>query len=323
LNHEQQAQSAPQLSVVIVNWNTREEIRNCLKSLFPENPLIAKEIIVVDNASSDGSTETIPHEFPTVHFIANAENLGYAEACNQGILLSQADFVLLLNPDTVVNETALHRMVQFLTQHPRAGGVGCALLFGDGSLQRSWYAFPNPLNFFLYHSVLSLFFQRLSATFYRMRAALGMKSSPRRVDWLMGSCLMLRRTALEEVGLLDPQYFMYSEDTDWCRRAARRGRHVYYLPDVTIVHLHKRSSAKRRYFTLVRLFKSLRRYCRKYGSPASLSALKYAVTADMLIRLFAFGIVKIVRPSRSSDIVERISAVKDVIRIYWRQDMEL
>jgi N-acetylglucosaminyl-diphospho-decaprenol L-rhamnosyltransferase len=322
LKHEPQAQSTPQLSVIIVNWNTYEEIRACLKSLLSENSRLTKEIIVVDNASSDGSAEQIPQEFPSVNLVANSDNRGYAEGCNQGILLSKADCILVLNPDTIVNENALERMMEFLWERPRAAVVGCALRLANGKVQKSWYVFPNPFNFFLYHSVLSLLFQRLNSLYYELQALLGLKMRQKRVDWLMGSCLLMRRTAVENIGLFDPEYFMYCEDTDWCRRAAKAGWRAYYVPGAAITHLHKRSSAKRKYFTLVRLFTSLRRFYRKYNSPASQAALKYAVTLDMLVRLALLATMKFVRPSRARDYCEQRTALKEILRIYWRGDAQ-
>jgi GT2 family glycosyltransferase len=318
LKHEPQAQSTPQLSVVIVNWNTCEEIRACLKSLLPENSRLTKEIIVVDNASSDGSVEKIPKEFPNVYLVANSDNRGYAEGCNQGILLSKADCILVLNPDTVVNENALERMIQSLRERPRAAVVGCALRLADGKVQKSWYVFPNPFNFFLYHSVFSLFFQRLHSLYYELQALLGLKMRAKRVDWLMGSCLLMRRTAVEDIGLFDPEYFMYCEDTDWCCRAAKAGWRAYYVPDAALTHLHRRSSAQRKHFTLVRLFTSLRRFYGKYNSSASQSALKYAVTLDMLVRFGLLATMKVLQPSRAHYYCEQQTAVKEILRIYWR-----
>jgi GT2 family glycosyltransferase len=235
--------------------------------------------------------------------------------------LSQARFVLLLNPDTVVNETALERMVKFAEQNKRAGVVGCMLKLRNGTVQRSWYSFPNPLNFFHYHSVSSLLFEPINASFLKLRGSLGISLKPRSVDWLMGSCLLMRREALDDVGLLDPGYFMYFEDTDWCRRAGRRGWKAYYLPDVSIIHLHKRSSVKRRRFTLVRLFKSLLRYYEKYNSPASTTVLKFVVTADMLVRFAAFEMIRLLRPTRAADLNERQAAVKEILNIYRRGDV--
>ena len=225
------------LSVCIVNWNTRDFLRDCLASLFRYPPAETElEVIAVDNASADGSAAMVAAEFPAVRLIANPDNRGYAEGNNQALTAASGDFLLLLNPDVVVHEGSLTQAVRFLRAHPEAGAVGCRLIGADGQTQRSVRGFPDPgpvLWEFLGLPRLLPHWQALGA--YRMpffdysRAA--------EVDQPMGSFLLLTRAALEKVGLLDPQFPIFFNEVDWCWRAKRdHGFRIYYTPDAAVTH---------------------------------------------------------------------------------------
>lgn len=265
------------LSVCIVNWNTRGLLRNCLESLYRTvGDKLDLEVIVTDNASVDGSVEMLRDEFPYVSVIANAENRGFGPACNQCVEVSSGRHILFLNSDTIVLPGALEAMVQYLDDHPSAGGVGCRLLNADGSLQRScWYGFTS-----LRSAIIDAFYLwRLmpQAEFVRASEVVTRDGEPVAVDHLLGACLVVPRRVLDSVGGFDPRFFMFLEETDLCYRIRQRGLELYYLPAPAIIHLGGQStsqvpSMKRR------LYRSQCLFLRKHGASSTYMVAYKAVT---------------------------------------------
>jgi hypothetical protein len=253
------------LSVVIVNWNVRELLRGCLKSVLTSKQLggLAMEVIVVDNASSDGSVEMIRREFSEVKLIANERNLGFTGGNNQGIAASRGRYILLLNPDTEVIGDALVEMVKYMDANPDVGALGPKLLNPDGSVQSSRRRFPTPATAFLESTFLQWWFPRNRAV--RLYHILDRSDDEtQEVDWVTGACILIRREAIEEVGLLDAGFFMYSEELDWCRRARGKGWKVVYLPKAKVIHYGARSSEQVKPFQHIQFQRSKIRYFRKY-----------------------------------------------------------
>jgi N-acetylglucosaminyl-diphospho-decaprenol L-rhamnosyltransferase len=225
------------LSILIVNWNTRALLAQCLDSIYTYPPTCPFEVWVVDNASSDGSLSMLRERFPQVRLIANHENLGFAAANNQAIRQSAGRYVLLLNPDTELNPSALQHLVEFMDSHPEAGAVGARLLNPDGSLQVTCY--PTPTVWREFFRLFYLDFLHPKST-YRMEC--WNTDLPRRVDTIQGACLLLRKPALDQVGLLDQDFFMYSEDIDLCIRLGQAGWQLYWLPQAEVLHYGGQSS---------------------------------------------------------------------------------
>lgn len=224
------------LAVVIVSWNVSELLVDCLAALPAAAAGIDYETIVVDNASSDGSADRVAAEFPQVRLIRNAANLGFARANNQGIGATDAEYVLLLNSDTLPPPGSLTGLVRFMDEHPGAGAAGPQLRRPDGGVQP--YAFgcdPSPA-YLLARGLSRLLFHRSLHNWETNRV--------RPVDWVSGACLLVRRAAIARAGLLDEKIFMYFEDSDWCLRIRRAGWQVFYDPQVAIVHLGGRSIAR-------------------------------------------------------------------------------
>lgn len=224
------------LSVVIVNWNTRELLRACLSSLraaLGASPL-QSEVIVVDNASSDGSARIVAEEFPEVRLEANAENSNYAAGNNQGLRLASGEFILLLNPDTVVPAGAPEALVEYLRQHPQAGLVAPALVHPDGRLQDSVRGFPTPRALAGELLRLRRLFPGSEWASYFPRDL--PSDRPVAVDQPMTSALLLRKSALEEVGPFDEQFPLFFNDVDLCYRLKQAGWEIVYDPRVRIVH---------------------------------------------------------------------------------------
>ncbi len=256
------------LSVVIVNWNVRSLLQVCLRSVrasLVSSPL-SWELCVVDNASGDGSPEMVRESFSRVRLIANAENLGYAGASNQGLESSTGRYCLILNPDTEVHGAALETMVTFLEATPRAGMVGPRLIFSEGGFQHSAFAFPGVLQvlFDLFPVPGPILESRLNGRYPRSRYASG---RPFLVGHPLGACMMVRRTALDRVGGMDTGYFMYCEELDWAKRFHRGGWQVYCVPSAEVVHHAGQSTKQVRPEMYVQLWRSRLRFYRKhYGA---------------------------------------------------------
>ncbi|RMH52773.1 MAG: glycosyltransferase family 2 protein, partial [Bacteroidetes bacterium] len=266
------------LSVIIVNYNVREFLEQALRSLERARGTLAMEIFVVDNNSVDGSVERVREAFPDVHLIANRENVGFGRANNQAIRQARGRYLLILNPDTIVQEDTLHTLVRFMDEHPDAGAVGCKILNPDGSFApESRRAFPTPATAFYRITGLSRLFPR-SPVFGRYNLTYLPIDQVAEVDALSGSCMLVRQAALwwsreaweaagpaagssdpppdppmNGAGLFDEDFFMYGEDLDWCYRIQRAGWKVYYTPETQIIH-YKGESTKKGELRYVRLF---------------------------------------------------------------------
>lgn len=206
------------LSIIILNWNTRDLLEKCLRSLECPQPAITFEVIVVDNASEDDSRDMVAREFPQFQLVFNKKNLGFGAGNNVAIPQSQGRYVLFLNSDTIVMDGALTALVRFGDAHPDIGVIGPKLLNGDGSLQYSCRRFPNLAAGFFRNTPLGrLFPNNRFASDYLMQD--WDHATPRDVDWVSGAALMIRREVLDVIGGFDEEYYMYCEDVDLCRRA--------------------------------------------------------------------------------------------------------
>jgi N-acetylglucosaminyl-diphospho-decaprenol L-rhamnosyltransferase len=223
-------------SIVIVNWNVRDLLRQCLQSVYDAGGLRAEQlqVIVVDNASADGSVEMVRAEFPQVELVANADNLGFGKANNQALPMCRGRHVVLLNPDTKVLDRAIARMAEMMDAEPEIAVLGCRLLNGDGTLQR-WTggAYPRLANLLNHY----FFLDRLLPSSMRPMP-LYLDHDVNRdieVDWLCGACMVMRTAELDGK-LFNPDYFMYGEDMELCHRLKQAGGKVVYTPRVSIIH---------------------------------------------------------------------------------------
>ncbi len=254
-----------QLSVCIVSWNVREDLLSCLRSLRGAEGDIRAEVIVVDNASTDGSVEAIRHRFPHVKLIRNNENRGFAAASNQGLAAAGGELLLLLNPDTVLPPGALVELHQAAAQDPGAGIIGPKLVNPDGSLQHSCRRFPTPMAALFRHTFLGRLFPRNRWSAEYVMADWD-HTEPREVDWVSGACMLIRRNLYEAIGPLDEGFFWGSEDVDYCFRARRAGRQVLYTPRPAIVHRVGASTNRVPIRTLLRFHRSMHRlYCKHFA----------------------------------------------------------
>lgn len=266
------------VAIIIISYNTKELLLDCIESARLSAP--SAEIVVVDNASSDGSSESVHNNFPFVTLIQNEKNLGFGAACNQGIRASQADFVLLLNSDAVLTPEAFAALVECFSDRPRAGAAGCRVIDSQGSESATAMNFLTPWNQNL--ELLGIKFGRFGRTRVFLPEASEIDCS---VDWLEGSCLMLRRAALDQVGLFDEQFFMYSEDEDLCRRLKSSGWAVCYTPVGSVTHVHGASSAGDQLGNLVHFYASQMKLLRKHRGAISSSLFRILTRFVLLIKL--------------------------------------
>jgi N-acetylglucosaminyl-diphospho-decaprenol L-rhamnosyltransferase len=228
-------------SIIIVSYNTRDLLRDCLASLDGGCTGITHETIVVDNASADGSADLVAESFPRMRLVRGTDNPGFAAANNRGLELARGRYVVLLNPDTEVRPGALAELVNFMDAHPGAGYCGPRLLNADGSHQASARRFPTLLS--AAWNTLGWDKQNPRSRHCADLHLAGGDTATMRAGWLTGACLLVRRAALEQVGPLDAGYFMYFEETDWCHRLARAGWEGWYVPTGEVVHYGGQSSA--------------------------------------------------------------------------------
>jgi len=230
------------LSIIIVNWNVKDLVEECIKSVYFQTKKVIFEIIVVDNNSTDGSIEMLEKQFQQIHLIKNNENLGFARANNQAIKRSKGECILLLNPDTVVRDRAIEKMIEFMESHPRAGACGCKLILPNGEPQSGAAGFfPSIVTIFNYYFFLSYIFPSnyFLRGFFLRQAYVGI--DPIEVDWVSAASMMVRKKVIGVAGLLNEDYFMYVEDMEWCKRIKEKGWEIYYLPEPSIIHYQSAS----------------------------------------------------------------------------------
>ncbi len=254
----------PDVSVLIVSWNVRELLLRCLRALpAAVGDDLSYEVIVVDNASSDGTVPALRQAFPQVKLIANADNRGFTGGNNQALAAAQGDYLLLLNPDTEAAPGAIAELVHYLQAHAHVGIVGPQLRYGDGSVQSSRRRFPGLFTLFSESTIVQEYLPWLPC-FGRYVLADVPDDHPQEVDWIVGAAMLARRQVYETIGGLDERFFMYSEEMDWCRRARQAGWAVVYDPAATIVHYEGKSSEQVVAARHCRFFRSRVLYTRKY-----------------------------------------------------------
>ncbi len=312
------------LSVVIVSWNVCDLLRRCLASVLgasqPADDDLAPmsdsepsiEIIVVDNASTDGSPEMVRAEFPQVRLIANPDNRGFTAGNNQGLVESTGRFLLLLNPDTEIVGAALSTMMAYMDAHPEVGALGPRLCYPDGSLQPSRRRFPT-LATALVESTVVQEWWRDNPLLRRYYMADTPDEAIQPVDWVAGACLLVRREVYDQVGGLDEGFFMYSEEMDWCKRIQDAGWKVVYLPTARVIHHEGKSSEQVVPARHIHFQSSKVRYFRKHHGALQAEALRAFLLATYGYQLTREGFKWLVghkRPLRA----ERVRAYRQVLR---------
>lgn len=254
------------LSVIIVNFNTKDLLKDCLSSILRQAQGINFEVLVVDNGSTDDSTVMIKEKFPQVSLIENKKNLGFAKANNQGIKRAGGKYILLLNSDTILKDNPLFRLIRFAEKHPQAGVIGGRLLNRDGREQPS----------------VAPFFTLPKAFLWLLTGDRFLYSSPRKpcqVDWVMGAALMIKKEVIDKAGFLDEKFFMYMEEQEWCYRIKKAGWQVWFYPGAEIFHLIRGSSPEGRQKAILGIYQGLIYFYQKHFAPWQLRVLKLLLRA--------------------------------------------
>lgn len=272
-------------SIIIVNWNSKDYLRQCLRSLDAHLPSVAFEVIVVDGASFDGCGEMLAAEFPKVVFIQSNENIGFAKANNLGARRAKGEYLLLLNPDTEFTEDAITTLHACAKSHEDAGAIGCRLLNGDRSLQTSCVqAFPTVLN----QALDSEFLRRKSprSKLWGISALYDESPSAIPVEAISGACIYVKRSRYEQVGGFTEQYFMYGEDIDLCFKLTNAGFRSYYLHNPSLIHYGGASTQKAASnFSMVMMRSSVHRFFAMHHGPIAAFAYRFTTAISALLRL--------------------------------------
>jgi GT2 family glycosyltransferase len=279
------------LSVIIVNWKSRDYLRKCVASVLAETRDLAFEIIVIDSASFDGSGEMLSKEFPQVRFIQSQENRGFSKANNLAFEASSGEVIVFLNPDTELVGPAINRLYATLKGLPNAGAVGCKLLNSDGTIQTSCIqAFPTILNQVLSMEALRRLTPR--ARLWGMRAIFEANPQPAEVEMISGACLMMRRAVFQKIGQFSTEYFMYAEDVDLCYKARAAGFTNYYFGEAVVVHHGGGSSNQARSnFSSIMMIDSISQFLKKSHGQIYSVGYRLVLGGSALIRVLILVIL--------------------------------
>ena len=280
------------LSILIVNWNTRELLQQCIQSILECWQDVDIEIIVSDNASSDGSVEMLHNIFPQVKVIANTENLGFVRANNQAAELATGRYILLLNSDTRVLAGGVKDAISYLDTHPDVGLITPKVLNADGSFQRPFRRAPAFLGAYFRHS-MRLFFGFNTPFHKRFRMENTGQDDELDVDWVTGACVFMRPELLEDGKVFDEEIFMYYEDTLLCHRVWKAGYRVVYVPIVPIIHYGGESAKQVKAFAAYNSFKSSVVYFKKTRNPAQAQVYSVCVRNTWFILKWVFTVTAI------------------------------
>lgn len=265
----------PDLSIVIVSYNTRDVLRRCLIDLFTACTHVKCQVIVVDNGSTDGTLSILRDEFNQVELVANTSNTGFAAANNQGMALATSDYLLLVNSDAFMTTEAIAAGIRLLDNNPEVGMAGVQLANEDGTFQAGSAPFPSLWDDMLTSTGLNQFVRRRTSD----------QTAAGPVDWVQGACMFVRRSALEDVGGLDERFFMYSEEVDWCWRFWREGWEVWQIPEISIIHLGGASSLSNDTGRRTALYRSRLGLRRRLGGPAAACVLWLVMIAGLSARV--------------------------------------
>ncbi len=272
------------VSIIIVAWNVRELLHNCLKSVYEQTRGIEFEIIYVDNASQDGSVDMVKQRYPRVRIIRNEKNEGFIKANNQAIKVAEGRYVLLLNSDTVILDNAIAKTVKFADKNPEAAVVGCRVLSADRTLRRTCFMHPSILNMFLAATYLSKIFHK-SKFFARERMTWWDFNDAREVETVSGCFSMVRIKAIEQVGLMDETYFVYGDDPDWCYRFRKNGWKVLFTPDAEIIHYGGQNTKRMSEQFLLQLYGSKLIFIKQHGSKLTFPLACFLTGLFFLLRV--------------------------------------
>jgi GT2 family glycosyltransferase len=305
------------LSIVIICWNDLKVIRDCLESIYASTHNTPLEVIVSDNGSRDGSVEFIRKNYPDVRVIENRANLGFAKGNNVGIQASTGEWIHILNPDTIIHDGALDRLVAFAQKHPEAGAFGCRVLNPDGSYQISARPFPTVLRYLL----AALYLRPLAyvSKIFTSDTYTGWKGdSERTVDWQSGCCVMFRGALLKQLAGFDEQFFYQGEEVDLCLRVWKAGYTILFTPEAIITHLGGQSVGRFRLRFEIEKLRNRYRYFYKHFGPAGARRIRWVCLLSIRVRQAGYSLVRLIK--RDDSIKNRLEMYKVIAEWNTRLD---
>ncbi len=301
------------LSIIIVNYNVKYFLEQCLHSVYKSIADLSAEIIVVDNNSVDGSCQMIKDKFPGVTLIENNKNLGFSTANNQGIRIAKGRYILILNPDTILQEDTLQKCHSFMENHPKAGSMGVKMIDGKGNfLPESKRSLPKPMVAFYKIFGLSALFPK-SKTFSRYHLGFLDKDKTHSIEILPGAFMFIRKSVLDEIGLLDESFFMYGEDIDLSYRIIKAGYENYYFPETTIIHYKGESTKKGSINYVIVFYKAMIIFARKHFSLKNARLFSFFINAAIYLR----AIISILRRVFLTLIIPATDSVLTYLGFYF------
>jgi GT2 family glycosyltransferase len=302
------------LSVVIICWNDLRVIRDCLHSIYEATHATDFEVIISDNGSVDDSVEFIRKHYPQVRIVENQQNLGFARGNNAGIRASSGEYVLILNPDTILHDGALDRLIEFADRHPEAGAFGCRVLNPDGTYQVSARLFPTVWRYWV--SALGL--AKLSPIFRYEEYPRWHGHTERAIDWQSGCCVMFRGDLLKVLGGFDEQFFYHFEEVDLCRRVRSSGYPILFTPTAVITHLGGQSVSRFPIRFEIEKHRSRYRYFYKhFGAKAARRCRRLSI-ARIRVRQIGYGLLNLLKPQEI--IQSRLEMYREVLR--WNKALD-
>ena len=313
----QESPERGRIAIVIVNYNTREFLRACLATVYSEAP---REVVVVDNASSDGSVEMVQAECSRVRLHANKSNVGYGAAANQGIASCRAEYVLLLNSDTLLLPGSLETLTTYLDRYPQAAVVGPRLVNADGTLQPSCFPFPGTLTWFLDNDDVAWLVRRVPLLQKHLLRTWS-HNCGRVVPWVKGAALAIRRSPFESVGGFDESFFLYFEETDLCYRLKSAGWQIHFAPQATITHVGEASTIQHCTAMTVQMVRSNLLFCRQHYTTTWCTALALIMRVTVMARLIrdAMRLYIEPNPSKCARIAADLAAWRCLLLARWRE----
>jgi hypothetical protein len=324
------------LSIIIVNYNSKNVLLNCLSSIKDQNHKFSFEVFIIDNASSENIVE-LETSFPQFNFIYNEKNLGFAAANNIGIRKSKGKYILLLNPDTIVNENSFLPMIEYLEEHSDVGIVGCKIINADGEIERSTHSFPSLLKEFVHaNEFIKNILRYESRTSSLLKNNLKTKSldsywdhnSIKEVDHVTGACMMVKREAIEKAGLLDEAFFLYNEEVEWSLRIKKAGYKSVFLPDSNIIHLFGHSTKQKVQKQtpnklLVERYRGMFYFFQKHYGFIRLFSLKIIVFQGFGFRLILNYLTRVkVQKDKKNELFNERKIIKEIISLIFLKNYD-
>jgi len=302
------------VSIIIVNWNTKGILRNCLQSIYEQTDGIDFEVIVVDNASTDGSPNMVRIDFPKVLIIENSENRGFAAGVNRGIVLAKGRYALVLNSDTIICDNAIEKTVRYAHKHPEAAVVGCQVCENSGIIRMTCFDFPSVFSIFCKLFGLAKIFKR-NRLLGREQMLWWDRKSERQVHVVSGMFMLVRREAADEVGGMDEDYFLFYEETDWCYRFAEAGWKMLFWPGAKVFHIHGGGQSRKKdsLRSFIQFRKSLLIYFKKHHSSLQGFIVRILLIIDAVVRCIIWAALMILKKLLGKDASTESANMKN----YW------